>query len=75
MVSTTLAEQPRHRMNVRYWKRSMAGMGRHTIAWKPTSGMGHQRTDIQVSWRSALALKADETIATSHPASYPLRTT
>jgi hypothetical protein len=32
MVSKTLAEQPRHRMNVRYWNGSMAGMGRRTIA-------------------------------------------
>jgi putative tryptophan/tyrosine transport system substrate-binding protein len=31
MVSKTLAEQPRHRMNVRDWKGSMAGMGRHTV--------------------------------------------
>src|SRR5438093_9772287 len=30
-----LADQPRHRMNVRYWKGSMAGIGRHNIGRLP----------------------------------------
>jgi hypothetical protein len=32
VVSKALAEQPLHRLNVRYWKGAMAGMGRRTIA-------------------------------------------